>query len=268
MKKVFIFFILCWLILPASAQPSGVPPLENGEERLKETAKVAIVIDDFGSYETGGVEEILSLGIPVTCAIMPNLENTEKHAEVAYNRGHQIIVHLPLEPISKKPKSLGPGAITMNLTEEEIKVRVRDDFDSVPHAVGFNNHMGSAATASDRVLRPILEVAREKKYFVLDSRTTEKTRLHILSDEMGIVCVDRTVFLDEIKNAPHIKKQMLKLSQDALKKGSAVGIGHVGTRGRTTAEALKEMIPQMKAMGIEFVYLSEIAAKNGNGIPF
>jgi len=97
----------------------------------------------------------------------------------------------------------------------------------------------------------VLQVALEKEFFVLDSRTTDKTRIPALSDELGITCVNRTIFLDEVKNLHHAKKQLLKLGQEALKTGKAVGIGHVGQGGKITARALQEMIPGMEEMGIE-----------------
>jgi len=221
-------------------------------------ARVAIVIDDFGQHNTSGVREILSLGIPVTCAVMPNLENTRSQAEDASKMGHQVIVHLPLEPIRGKKSWLGPGSVTTNQTEDEIKSTVKEDFDSVPYAVGFNNHMGSAATANARVMRSILQVAREKEFFVLDSKTTGKTTIPNLAKQLGITCIGRDIFLDETKSPEHVKKQLLKLSQKALDKGSAVAIGHVGQGGKITARALEEMIPVIEKMGIEFVYLSEI----------
>ncbi|MFZ5633114.1 MAG: divergent polysaccharide deacetylase family protein [Bacillota bacterium] len=240
---------------PGSPICSRIP----GGTREGKKAQVAVVIDDFGQYSSEGVKEILSLDIPLTCAVMPNLENTRSHAAAAAQKGYEVIVHLPLQPVRGKSSWLGPGAITTRLSEEEVKSLVRNDFDSVPYAVGFNNHMGSAVTANDQIMRAILQVALEKEFFVLDSRTTDKTRIPALSEELGITCVERTVFLDEVKNLNNVKKQLFKLGQEALKRGKAVGIGHVGEGGGVTARALKEMVPEMEKMGIEFVYLSEMA---------
>ena len=268
-KKIWALAFLIWLILPISmANPQTIPmvfemPISNqfsgGFGEWQRKAHVAIVIDDFGQRNATGDNEILSLSIPITCAIMPNLENTQKHAVKAKEQGHQVIVHLPMEPINGKRSWLGPGAITMQLSEDEIKSVVSGDFKSVPYAVGFNNHMGSAVTSSAKIMRTVLQVAQERNFFVLDSRTTLKSKIPSLSKELGIAFVERDVFLDNVKNKDYVKKQLYKLSQEALKKGTAVGIGHVGLGGNITARALKEMIPQMKEMGIEFVYLSDIA---------
>ncbi len=247
------------LVTPSKGESILSDHMPGGKRTVPGKARVAIVIDDFGQYNSEGVSEMLSLGIPITCAVMPNLENTVKHAEEAAGKGHQIIVHLPLEPVRGKKKWLGPGSITTGMPDREIKKMVSMDFESVPHAVGFNNHMGSAVTADERAMRLILQVAQEKNFFVLDSRTTEKTLIPSLCQELGITCISRDIFLDDLKSPDFTRKQLLKLGREALKKGRAVGIGHVGRGGRITARALEEMIPGMEEMGIEFVHLSEIA---------
>lgn len=166
-----------------------------------------------------------------------------------------------------RAKETGQALAQLGLGQENIRflgypdgglTLASEDFDSVPHAVGFNNHMGSAATSSDRIMRPILQVAQERNFFVLDSKTIGNSRIPFVSKELGIPCVERDVFLDNMKNLNYVKKQLYGLSQKALKNGKAIGIGHVGGGGKVTAQALKEMIPQMKEMGIEFVFLSEI----------
>lgn len=276
---VFILLILLPILMAVSPIGSGDPMIEGDEvwtegrdigSRLVPgqiaggmnsggKARVAIVIDDFGQLNATGVKEIFSLGIPITCAVMPNLENTRTHADEAARRGYQVIVHLPLEPVKGKKSWLGPGAITTELKDEEIKSITKKDFDSVPHAVGFNNHMGSAATTSDIIMRPILQLARERNFFVLDSLTTNRSVMRSLSKDIGVPFAERDVFLDNVKNLKYVKRQLRDLSQKALKNGEAIGIGHVGYGGRVTAKALKEMIPLMQKMGIKFVYVSEIA---------
>lgn len=228
-----------------------------GGMRSDGKAKIAIVIDDFGQ-QNAGVKEIFSLDIPITCAVMPNLKNTQAHAEEAAGRGQQVIVHLPLEPVNGRKSWLGPGAITTKNTDEEIRTLVKKDFDSVPHAIGFNNHMGSAATTNERIIRPILQIARERNFFVLDSRTTDNSVIPLLAKELGVPYTERDVFLDNVKNINYIKNQLRILSRKALENGKAVGIGHVGYGGEVTARALKEMVPLMENCGIEFVYVSKI----------
>ncbi len=256
LKKLFFPFVLLFLLLFGITTSTLVFAQKDTSSHVK--PKVALVIDDFGQYNTEGVHEILTMGIPITCAIMPNLDNTDQHMLEAHKAGQQIIVHLPMEPLEGKKSWLGPGAITRDLSEKEIKELCEKDLSTISYAVGFNNHMGSAITTNPEIMELILKIAKEKNFFVLDSKTDSKSLIPQLASSMGVPWIQRDVFLDNEKELYYIKEQLNLLSKIASKKGTAVGIGHVGQGGKVTAQAIKEMIPTMKKQGIEFVYLSEI----------
>jgi len=128
-----------------------------------------------------------------------------------------------------KKSWLGPGAITTGLSAGEVKSLARKDFSAVPHAIGFNNHMGSAVTADPGIIRTLLQV-----FVVLDSRTTNKSTILSVAEELGLTCVLNNVFLDDVKNIDHVRKQLLKLSREAL--------------------AIKEMIPQMEERALSLFF--------------
>lgn len=221
--------------------------------------KVALVIDDLGGPDTTGVQEVLSIKSPLTAAVMPNLPHSRDHAYMATAAGHQVILHLPMEAIGSSDNWLGPGAILCNLTEKEIKERLSLDLESVPFAVGINNHTGSRATADRRVMKAVLEVAKEQRLIFMDSRTSGKSVIAGLARELGVPYIKRDVFLDEIPDKQEIRKQMQKLAGMARKNGSAVGIGHVGQMGQYTASTLKEVIPELEKQGIRFVFVTDLA---------
>ncbi len=221
-------------------------------------AKVAITIDDFGQFNKEGVKEIFSIEKPLTFAVMPSLENSVNQAVNAANKGYEVIVHLPMQSRNGKANWLGPGAIKVNMTPGEIRNQVREDFEKVPYAAGFNNHMGDMITINDRLIRPIMEVAKEMDFFVLDSRTTDETKVIILAKTLGIPYAKRDVFLDDYSNESHIEKQLKLLAEKALTNGSAIGIGHVGFGRKETAKVIKKMIPYFESRGIKFVYLSDL----------
>ena len=229
----------------------------NTLDKVKK-AKVALVIDDFGQSNKEGVKEMMSINRPLTFAVMPNLENTYSEAVQAKEKGYEIIVHLPMQPVKGKASWMGPGGISPNMKPGEIRKQVLQDFEQVPNSVGFNNHMGSLITSEEELMLPILEVAKEKGFFVLDSRTSENSKVISLAKSMGIPCTRRDVFLDDIKSLEHMKKQLNALAKQALVKGSAVGIGHVGQGGKKMAQAISDLIPVMEAQGIEFVYISNL----------
>lgn len=220
----------------------------------------AIVIDDFGNG-MDGTEQMMNLPFPITVAVMPFLPTTEKDAEEAYYKGHEVIVHLPMEPIAGKKSWLGPGAVTCDLTDEEIRDRVCAAVDSVPHAVGISNHMGSKATASDRVMENVLAVCRERGLFFLDSHTNYRSVVGRTARRMGVRSTDNQLFLDDVKNSALIRKQLQLLGKLVEEQGTGIAIGHVGTGGQKTAEAVRR-VPEMMP-GVRFLRMSEMLQERG-----
>ncbi|HEY4392208.1 MAG TPA: divergent polysaccharide deacetylase family protein, partial [Paenibacillus sp.] len=77
---------------------------------VTEEKRLAVIIDDFGNAMKG-TDEILGLPVKLTVAVMPFLRTSEQDARKAHEKGHDVIIHLPMEPKQGKPEWLGPGAI-------------------------------------------------------------------------------------------------------------------------------------------------------------
>ena len=183
---LLIPFLLLFMQYPVSAE-------KNEEKQLK----AAIIIDDFGGG-TGGVRDFLEGNIPITAAVMPFTEHSKKHAEWAHRNGFEVIVHLPMQPKKGKRSWLGPKPITVDLSPKEVKKRVEEALKSVPYAVGINNHMGSLAVEDEEVVRAIVEMAKERKLYIIDSGTSAKSKFPELAKEMNVPLLKTDVFLDDI----------------------------------------------------------------------
>lgn len=228
--------------------------------------KLAIVIDDFGNHMEG-TAEMLELPIPLTVAVMPFMPSTKQDAELAHAKHHEVFVHLPMEPVKGKKSWLGPGAITTDLSDEEIRRRVQAAIDDVPHAIGINNHMGSKATADERVMRVVLTVCRERGLLFLDSRTTPKSVIPAIAKELGVPYMINRLFFDDIYTFSHITKQMNLLCKflDSNEE-NYIAIGHVGPPGKKTAEVLRRNIPRLRQTA-ELVFASRLSVKTGIVFP-
>lgn len=237
MKKLMIAVTLSLLIIPL---PTDAQTIEN---EIKN--HVAIVIDDFGNGMKG-TEDILSLPIPLTVAVMPFLSTTERDANLAFKKGHEVIIHLPMEPLRGKKSWLGPGAITTDLSDEEIKERVTKAIDAVPHAVGMNNHMGSKVTADERVMKIILSICRERGLYYLDSKTSGKSVVPKVAKELGVPFLENELFFDEQYTTSHIIKQANLLIDKINVDQEVIAIGHVGIAGEKMATVLEEYVPLVK----------------------
>jgi polysaccharide deacetylase 2 family uncharacterized protein YibQ len=245
-RTILLFAIISHFLLPVSAVAA--------EEHSSN--KVAIVIDDFGN-NMKGTEKILNLPVTLTIAVMPFMSTTKEDAESAHKLGHEVILHLPMEPIKGKSSWLGPGAITSNLTDKEVSKRVNDAIDAVPYAVGINNHMGSKITADERIMRIVLGICKERNLYYLDSKTSKKSVVAKVAAEIGVPYLENELFFDEVYTTNHIVKQATQLIKKTEEDDSIIAIGHVGIAGEKTASVLKQYIPKLKDKA-EIVPLSSI----------
>ncbi|MCM3692507.1 divergent polysaccharide deacetylase family protein [Neobacillus niacini] len=219
--------------------------------------KAAIIIDDFGGG-TGGVRDFLEGDIPITAAVMPFTEHSAKHARWAHKNGFEVIVHLPMQPKKGKRSWLGPKPITVDLSPQEVKQRVEDAIKSVPYAVGMNNHMGSLAVEDEEIVRAIVEVAKEKKMYIIDSGTSPKSKFPKVTEEMNVPLLERDVFLDDISSSSHVRKQMKRLAKITEFTGRGIAIGHVGVTGKVCSVGIFQSMEEFKQRNIKIVPASQL----------
>lgn len=249
----FLFFCASGIGTAASPQNPGPTPPSTP---LQPAKRVAFVIDDFGN-NMAGTAEILSLPVPLTVAVMPFLPSTKQDAELAHQKGHDVFVHMPMEPVKGKRSWLGPGAITTDLSDEEIRTRVQKAINDVPHAIGLNNHMGSKVTADERIMQIVMRVVKERGLIYLDSKTTDKSVASKVAAQMGVPHLENEIFLDDVYSVPHITKQMEKVCKRIGNHPMCIAIGHVGPPGRKTASILLQYIPRIQKEA-EFVTISTL----------
>ena len=144
----------------------------------------------------------------------------------------------------------GPGVVLRSDSDERIAEIVAEDLESVPGAVGVNNHMGSAATADPRVMRAVVRILADRGLFLLDSRTTEASVAHRMAEEISLPAVSRRVFLDSVPKAEAIDRSFRELLSKARKEGSAIAIGHPYPQ---TMAMLERELPRLEEKGVELV---------------
>lgn len=232
---------------------SGATSPRTPERAPEARGHVAIIFDDAGG-SLEDLDEIIALGRPVTIAVLPGLRFSMAVSERARSAGLEVILHLPLEA-DDTSKDLGPGGITVSMHDTEIEESVRAALQSVPGAIGVNNHMGSKGTADERVMRAVLRVVRERNLLFVDSVTSSRTVAGRVAKEMGVRTASRQIFLDNENESGAIRVQLRRAIAFTRRRGSAVAIGHAQ---RLTAQVLKEMLGEFDTAGIQLVPVSAL----------
>nr|WP_217272660.1 divergent polysaccharide deacetylase family protein [Shewanella sp. ISTPL2] len=224
-------------------------------------AQLALIIDDIGYRHTD--KAVLALPNTVTLAVLPHTPLGKELANAGHQKGHEIMLHLPMQALNGK--TLGLGGLTNTMTEAQIRTSVIDAINSVPFAKGANNHMGSLLTQLDDPMLWVMETLKQKQLYFVDSMTTRFTKAGDNADKLGIPLLKRQLFLDNDTSANALERQFNLMISQAHTQGSLVAIAHPYPE---TMRFLEANLHRLKTEGIDLVPASSllpigIALKSG-----
>ncbi|MEJ5175127.1 MULTISPECIES: divergent polysaccharide deacetylase family protein [Erwinia] len=203
--------------------------------------KLSIVIDDFG-YRPAQENQVLQMPAAISVAVLPNAPHAREMATKAHQRGHEVLIHLPMAPLSKQP--LEKDTLRPDMSAEEIARIIREAAADVPFAVGLNNHMGSAMTSSLPGMQKVMQVLDHYNFYFLDSMTIGNSQSTRAAAGTSVKVIKRRVFLDDTQNEADIRKQFTRAVRLAQRDGSAIAIGHPHP---ATVRVLQQMLPTLPA---------------------
>jgi uncharacterized protein len=221
---------------------------------------IAIVIDDLG-LDRKRSERAIALPGPLTMSFLPYASDLPRLTEAAHRAGHELLVHVPMEPISRA-EDMGPNGLAVDLGAEEVLRRLRWDLARFDGYVGINNHMGSRFTSDAGSMTPVMEELKARGLLFLDSRTAGSSIGAELARKLGVPHATRDVFLDNEINAAAVAAQLAEVEQLARRHGSAVAIGHPHD---VTLDQLTAWLASLPGKGFVLVPLSAIVKEQAPG---
>ncbi|MGE0718600.1 MAG: divergent polysaccharide deacetylase family protein, partial [Alphaproteobacteria bacterium] len=224
------------------------------------TPRIAIVIDDLGPSQQG-TAGIIALPGPLTLAFLPYATDLAPVVSRARAAGHEVIVHMPMEPTGGSVDP-GPGALRVGLDADELRRRIAHGLGRFDGYVGLNNHMGSRFTADRTAMAVLMDEVARRGLLMLDSRTTAETVVEGAARSHGVPFVARDVFLDNDQRADAVGARLAETEAVARRKGQAVAIGHPHA---ATRAALAEWLPRVTGRGFRLVPISNLARVAAEG---
>lgn len=214
-------------------------------------ARIAVIIDDVGNSRQDS--SVLTINSPVTLAILPHTPQAAKLAAAASKTNKEVIAHLPMQAHSGN--SLGPGGLTLAMSQTEFQATVAKALASLPTAVGVNNHMGSLLTEQQQPMEWLMQELSIRQLYFVDSRTSLATIAEQTAQAAGVRTSRRHVFLDNSATEENLNNQFDQLIKYALKHGEAIAIGHPHP---ATVAMLKQRLPELVPLGIDVVPVSKL----------
>ena len=219
--------------------------------------KLAIIVDDFGEFAGDLLDEFLTTDPNVTFAILPDLRYSKTVMDRATAMGREVMLHIPMEPINYPRANPGSNPILVEQSDREIGRIIDGYVRQLPKVAGANNHMGSLATADERVMTAVLSGLAKHNLYFIDSRTTQYTVAVEVAQRFNLPVSQRDLFLDDPDSSERtIRERLRQLANLKEQKNQVVAITHCFDRQRL--EMLNKFILEAKKMGFEIVPVSRL----------
>jgi len=245
-KRIFLFFLLNLFSILAYSQQTSKP-------------SISIIIDDLGYKQK---EDILALSLPgpIAYAILPHAPYTKKVAKIASQNGKEILLHQPMQALENNDL-LGPGALTLNMTQKEFVKTLETNISVISNIIGINNHMGSLLTRHPGHMQWLMNVLKKNEYIYVDSLTSTNSVAGEIAKKNKIPFLKRDIFLDNNTDLEYITKKFFELIALAKKEGTALAIAHPHSN---TIKILSEFLQDIDAYDVKLIGIKSLIKIRNN----
>ena len=197
---------------------------------------------------------------PVAYAILPHAPHTQKMVSIASQNGKEILLHQPMQALENNDL-LGPGALTLNMTQREFTQTLEININAVQNIIGINNHMGSLLTRHPGHMQWLMNIIKKNEYIYVDSLTSADSVAKKIAEENKISFLSRDIFLDNKKDLEYITNKFIELVAIAKEEGSALAIGHPHSN---TIEILSRFLKDIDKYGVKLIGIKSLIKKRKN----
>ncbi|MFN3460096.1 MAG: divergent polysaccharide deacetylase family protein, partial [Oceanibaculum sp.] len=233
-------------------------PFDPAEQR----PRIAIVINGLGLSGAATEAAIQDLPSQVTLAFTPYAARLPEWIPTARAAGHEVMLALPMEPISFPQSDPGPQTLLTSLSPVENLDRMEWALGRFTGYVGVVDLEGSRFTTSEQSLIPILQALKERGLMYLDSKRASTSLASQVAANIDLPYSVNSRFLDDEASRTAIDRALADLERLALSTGSAVGIGHPYP---VTLERLRAWLPTLSDKGLVLAPVTATVERRARG---
>jgi uncharacterized protein len=218
------------------------------------TPRVAILVADLGPVPAQARAAIAALPAEISMGFSPYGGELAGLTKAASSKGQEIWVGVPMQP--KRYPAINPGKNTLLLGNAATlnTQNLAWALAQVPGAkTGLYNHMGSAFTANETALLPVLQAARAEGLLFADARSGLDTVGPMVATKAGTRSALSVGFLDD--TPADVTSRLEALVAKARKDGRALGL--IEAKPASVA-AVASWAETLKDKGVTLVPVSQV----------
>ena len=234
---------------PFDVYAAGVPApvLDSGRP------KIAIVLGGMGLNPQLTRQALRDLPSTVTFAFAPYGDAVQTLADEARAQGHELRLHLPMEPFGYPAVDPGPRTLRAGDGAGENAENLSWLLSRFAGYAGVVNYMGARLGGDEAALRPVLAEIGDRGLVWLDDGSSSRSLVHSLAPEFALP-VRRAQIIDDA-SYDDIRKRLARLEEEAHRTGFAIGSG-AGLA--VTIDAVQSWARDIADRGVDLVPVSAI----------
>ncbi|MEO6463140.1 MAG: divergent polysaccharide deacetylase family protein [Candidatus Eisenbacteria bacterium] len=234
--------------------------VDTAGARDLEPARLLLVVDAFGGAESDTLgKDFLELGVPLTGAVLPQMEGTKTWANRLFESRHDVLAQIPMEPQGYPKRDPGPGAVLVDMPSGQIQRVVKKHLADIPHAIGATSWQGTMALSDVQAMSAVMAELERADAFWLDARIVPNSVAADRAAQAGVI----TFRIDAILEAPGRRDAQVKaigrMLEDAValarRRGYAIVLAHPD---RACLAVLEREVPKLRRSGVRFERVSTL----------
>jgi len=211
---------------------------------LVEIPRIAVVLFGLGD-QPAAADSFFRVAAPFGVALAPGLKSSREIFRAAHQRGREVVLHLPLEPINYPGLDPGPGTLLVTMKPAQAAAHLRRYLDDAAPVAAVANHMGSLATQDMTLMRAVFHELRRSHVPFLHVSPAAGAVCKALAGDMGVPYAEPDMVVD-LEPLSTDQRALDRRWKEALER--AHDRGHLVVWLRAT-RATREWLPRALAPG-------------------
>jgi len=244
--------------LPKVAR-NGRKPFDVYSSKLSKTIlhsgkpKIALVISGMGINVKLTNQAIRELPGFVTFAFAPYGRDLQTMINAARKRGHEVILHLPMEPFGYPGVNPGPRTLLASAEPQDNLKNLKWMMSRFSGYSGVTNYLGAKFTTDGGALLPVFSQIKSRGLVYFDDSTNGETLTGSIARAVQLPKRTADIAINANGSFSAIQQSLTELEDMARRKGFAIG---TATGLAETIDAVEAWSRDLEERGVLLVPLS------------